>query len=198
MRPINNVVDASNYVMLELGQPTHPYDLDRLGGRAACGCGGPCRGRRWSPSTGWRAPSGDRASGSATPARTASSATPTTRRSASAGSWAAQLSEISETTTRVLLEAAYFTPMAMARTSKRLGLRTEASARFERGCDPEGIDRAARRFCEVLAVTAGPARAAGARRHPGGGARARSASGCRPARVNAMLGSALDDDAVAG
>ncbi|HAM01126.1 MAG TPA: hypothetical protein DCQ30_02700, partial [Acidimicrobiaceae bacterium] len=41
--------------------------------------------------------------------------------------------EISEATTRVLLEAAYFTPMAVARTSKRLGLRTEASARFERG-----------------------------------------------------------------
>ena len=50
-------------------------------------------------------------------------------------------SEIATATTEVLLEAAYFTPMAIARTSKRLGLRTEASARFERGCDPVG-DRA--------------------------------------------------------
>ena len=60
-------------------------------------------------------------------------------------------SEIAEATTDVLLEAAYFTPMAIARTSKRLGLRTEASARFERGCDPWGIEPAVRRFCEILA-----------------------------------------------
>ncbi len=66
-------------------------------------------------------------------------------------------SEIDDTTSRVLLEAAYFVPMAIARTSKRLALRTEASARFERGCDPAGIDRAAARFCELLALTAGPA-----------------------------------------
>ena len=64
-------------------------------------------------------------------------------------------SEIDDATVRVLLEAAYFDPMAIARTSKRLGLRTEASARFERGCDPAGIDRAAERFCELLALTAG-------------------------------------------
>ena len=56
-----------------------------------------------------------------------------------------------QATTGVLLEAAYFTPMAIARTSKRLGLRTEASARFERGCDPWGIEPAVRRFCEILA-----------------------------------------------
>ncbi len=59
-------------------------------------------------------------------------------------------SEIAGTTTEVLLEAAYFTPMAIARTSKRLGLRTEASARFERGCDPWGIDAAVNRFVELL------------------------------------------------
>jgi len=55
----------------------------------------------------------------------------------------------------VLLEAAYFTPMAIARTSKRLNLRSEASARFERGCDPEGIDRAVLRLCDLLGPTAG-------------------------------------------
>ena len=66
-------------------------------------------------------------------------------------------SEISESTTRVLLEAAYFVPIAIARTSKRLNLRTEASARFERGLIPEGIDRAADRFFELLSATSGPA-----------------------------------------
>ena len=64
-------------------------------------------------------------------------------------------SEIDRHDARVLLEAAYFVPMAIARTSKRLAVRTEASARFERGCDPAGIDRAAARFCELLALTAG-------------------------------------------
>ena len=66
-------------------------------------------------------------------------------------------SEIDDTTARVLLEAAYFVPMAVARTSKRLGIRTEASARFERGCDPAGIDRASERFCDLLSLTAGEA-----------------------------------------
>ena len=59
-------------------------------------------------------------------------------------------SEIADSTTEVLLEAAYFAPMAIARTSKRLGLRTEASARFERGCDPWGIEPSVARFCQVL------------------------------------------------
>jgi phenylalanyl-tRNA synthetase beta chain len=67
-----------------------------------------------------------------------------------AGIMGAASSEISEATTEVLLEAAYFAPMAIALTSKRLGLRTEASIRFERGCDPGGIDAAVNRFCQLV------------------------------------------------
>ena len=66
-------------------------------------------------------------------------------------------SEITDATTEVLLEAAYFTPMAVARTSKRLGLRTEASARFERGCDPGGSTAAVDRFCRAAGARARPA-----------------------------------------
>ena len=149
MRPINDVVDASNYVMLELGQPTHPYDLDRLAGaglivrRARPGeklvtldgvertLGTPGRGLG---DTGEDCLICD-AEGTAV---------------GIGGIMGGESSEISEATTRVLLEAAYFSPMAIARTSKRLGLRTEASARFERGCDPWGIDRAVDRFCELV------------------------------------------------
>jgi phenylalanyl-tRNA synthetase beta chain len=149
MRPINNVVDASNYVMLELGQPTHPYDLERLAGagllvrRARPGerlvtldgvertLGAPGRGLG---DTGEDCLICD-AEGSAV---------------GIGGIMGGESSEISDETTRVLLEAAYFSPMAIARTSKRLGLRTEASARFERGCDPWGIDRAVDRFCELV------------------------------------------------
>jgi len=151
MRPVNNVVDASNYVMLELGQPTHPYDLDRLEGggllvrrarRAekvvtldgvARTLGLPGRGLG---DTGEDCVICD-AAGSPV---------------GIGGIMGGASSEITAATTRVLLEAAYFAPMAIARTSKRLGLRTEASARFERGCDPWGIDRAAARVCELVAA----------------------------------------------
>ena len=83
--------------------------------------------------------------------------------------------------------------MAIARTSKRLTLRTEASARFERGCDPAGIDRAAERFCELLALTAGPDLTLADGRPRRGRRRARAARGrpCGPARVNGLLGTGL-------
>ncbi len=156
MRPINNVVDASNYVMLELGQPTHPYDLDRLPGHGLVV-------RRATPGETLVTLDGvERQLGRPGPGLgdtgedcliCDAERTPV----GIGGVMGGASSEISDTTSRVLLEAAYFVPMAIARTSKRLGLRTEASARFERGCDPEGIDRAGDRFCELLALTAGPA-----------------------------------------
>jgi phenylalanyl-tRNA synthetase beta chain len=143
MRPINNVVDASNYVMLERGQPTHPYDLARLGGpglivrRAAPGetletLDGVIRALAVNGDDCVICDADDVPVGIA-------------------GIMGGASSEISDGTTAVLLEAAYFTPMAIARTSKRLGLRTEASARFERGCDPWGIDACVNRFSQLLA-----------------------------------------------
>ncbi len=188
MRPINNVVDASNYVMLELGQPTHPYDLDRLGGtgllvrRAGAveqvttlddvvrtlGRPGPGMG-----DTGQDCLICD------------ATGTPV----GIGGIMGGASSEIGPDTTRILLEAAYFVPMAIARTSKRLALRTEASARFERGCAPDGIDRAAERFCDLLGLAAGPdlTLAEGVLDVIGDVPRPLEIT-VRPARVNGLLG----------
>jgi len=144
MRAVNNVVDASNYVMLELGQPTHPYDLGRLSGRGL-------RVRRGRPGERLVTLDGvERTVGADDCLITDAEGTPV----GIGGIIGGESSEISESTTEVLLEAAYFSPGAICRTSKRLGVRTEASARFERGCDPWGIDRAVDRFCQLLGTTA--------------------------------------------
>ena len=150
MRPINNVVDASNYVMLERGQPTHPYDIERLGGRGLIV-------RRAEPGETLETldgvtrtvgvPGGSVGDTGADCLICDADNVPV----GVAGIMGGASSEIADSTTEVLLEAAYFTPMAIARTSKRLGLRTEASARFERGCDPWGIDAAVNRFSQLLA-----------------------------------------------
>ena len=82
--------------------------------------------------------------------------------------------------------------MAIARTSKRLVLRTEASARFERGCDPAGIDRAVSRFIDLLALTAGASmRVAAGTIDVVGNVPGPVELEVRPARINALLGTAL-------
>ncbi len=155
MRPINNVVDASNYVMLEVGQPTHPYDLDRLPGRGLV-IRAAARGETLTTldgvarTLGLPGPLGD-------DGRDCLICDADSVPVAIGGIMGGSSSEIDAGTSRVLLEAAYFDPMSIARTSKRLGLRTEASARFERGCDPAAIDLAGERFCQLIALTAGPA-----------------------------------------
>jgi phenylalanyl-tRNA synthetase beta chain len=183
MRPINNVVDVSNYVMLELGHPNHAYDLAALPGRGL-------RVRRARVGESLvtldeverRFTAGDLLICDAedTPVGIA-------------GIMGGASSEVRGTTTELLLETAYFDPLTIAWTSKRLTLRSEASARFEKGVDPEGVVAAADRFCELLAATAtdvwldvrGPVTAPAPVR-------------VRTARVNGVLGTSLDDDEIKG
>jgi phenylalanyl-tRNA synthetase beta chain len=140
MRPINSLVDISNYVMLELGQPNHAYDLSLLGGKGL-------RVRR----------ARDRES-MVTLDGVERSFVPDDLLICDAedvpvgiaGIMGGAATEISDATTDVLLELAWFQPLAISRTSRRLGLRSEASARFEKGTDPEVLELAAMRFAELL------------------------------------------------
>ncbi len=200
MRPINHVVDASNYVMLELGQPNHPYDLDQLGGRGL-------RVRAAHPGEsivtldgearilGGRPPRG----GEEATAKDAVICNLNDLPVGIAGVMGGRASEIGEETSSVLVEVAHFDALAVGRTSRHLGLRTEASARFERGVDPEGLERAAARFCELVvqaAVAAGvePPKVARGIAEATAVAFAPTRLEVRPARVNALLGTSLGAD----
>ncbi len=140
MRSINNVVDVSNYVMLELGQPNHPYDLAKVAGpgfrvRVARD------GETLTTLDGVERPltsedllicdGDDVAVGMA-------------------GIMGGASSEIDDATTDVLLEMAWFHPIGIVKSSRRHKLRSEASARFEKGTDPGVIDLAMRRFADLL------------------------------------------------
>jgi phenylalanyl-tRNA synthetase beta chain len=143
MRPINNVVDVSNYVMLELNEPNHAYDLDTLGG-------GGFRIRRARP--------GETLVTLDDVERTLTVddlliCDALDRAIGIAGVMGGADTEIHDGTNVVALEMAWFQPDAIAATSARLGLRSEASARFERGRDPYGIDHAIARFAELLRET---------------------------------------------
>jgi phenylalanyl-tRNA synthetase beta chain len=184
MRAINNVVDASNYVMLDLGQPNHPYDLVRLPG-AGLVVRRASQGERLVTLDGV-----ERALGSEDLLICDATSAPV----GIAGIMGGATSEISESTTRVLLEAAYFNPVAVARTGKRLGLFTEARTRFERGCDPEIIDLAVARFASLLPdAAAGPTVDVRSEQHVPQPRKLR----VRTERVNEVLGTSLSDGEIA-
>jgi phenylalanyl-tRNA synthetase beta chain len=180
MRPINSVVDASNYVLLELGQPNHAYDLDRVAGPGL-------RARRARPGEELTTLDGVRRR--MTPDDlliTDAEDTPV----GIGGVMGGADSEISEATTDVLLEIAWFLPLAIAKTSRRHRLRSEASARFEKGADPEIAELAHLRFAELLG-------ASGARLEEGivdvrGELPAREPVRVRTSRVNKLLNTSLD------
>ncbi len=186
MRPINSVVDISNYVMLELGHPNHTYDLDLVAGRAL-------RVRR--ARDGERLVTLDDVERSVTADDTLITDGDDVPIGI-AGVMGGATTEISASTRSVLLEMAWWPSLMIARTSKRLRLRSEASMRYERGLDPFGIDRAVDRFCE-LATAAGATVAPGTIDERGdlpdpGPIRVRTP------RVNAMLGTDLAADQIAG
>jgi phenylalanyl-tRNA synthetase beta chain len=185
MRPINNVVDASNYVMLELGQPNHTYDLATLPGGALR--------VRWARAD-ETITTLDDVERTLTAGRDGVIADGADTAVGIAGVMGGASTEISGATTSVLLECAWWTPMAIAVSSKFLGLRSEASARFERGTDPEIVDLAARRLAELLAPS-------GARLVEGavtvdGRLPARTPVLVRTARVNRLLGTELESTEV--
>ena len=175
MRPIDAVVDATNYAMLELGQPLHGFDMDRLAGPGIV--------VRY-------ADDGERLTTLDDVERKLTAQdllicdveTPV----AIAGVMGGQTSEVSATTTNVLLESAYFTRGGVLLTGRRLGLHTEASHRFERGTDPEGVGRSASRGAKLIADWTGGTVLAGVAQ--AGGAPPRVTVAMRPSRATALLG----------
>jgi phenylalanyl-tRNA synthetase beta chain len=138
IRPINNIVDISNFVMLELGQPTHAFDADKLKGginvRLARGGGKflALDGKTYSltPETLVIADQ-ERAVGIG-------------------GVMGGEETGVTESTKNVLLEAAYFLPASIRRTARNLNLPSDASYRFERGVDPGMVLRASQRATELI------------------------------------------------
>ncbi len=139
VRPINNIVDITNYVLLELGQPLHAFDLDTLSGPAIF-----VR----------KAQRGEKIVTLDSKERELSEEMllicdkkgPV----AIAGVMGGQDTQVTEKTSNILIESAWFSPSSIRRTAKRLKLPTEASYRFERGVDPCIQEKAALRACELV------------------------------------------------
>ncbi len=144
MRPISNVVDVTNYVMLALGNPLHAFDLTTLrGGKIIVRRANPGETIRTLDGVERRLEPDDLLIADAE------------RGVALAGIMGGEETEIGESTTEVLLEAANFEPTAIFRTSERLRLRTEGSNRWEKGVDPYLAEPAAKLATQLIVETAG-------------------------------------------
>jgi phenylalanyl-tRNA synthetase beta chain len=139
MRPISAAVDATNYAMLEIGQPLHPFDLPLLKGPGIVV-------RRARPGERMVTLDGVERAFTDDDLLICDAERPV----GVAGVMGGELAEISSSTTEILLEAASFRREGIQRTRRRLGLSTEASTRFERGVDPEAVVAGADRACRLL------------------------------------------------
>ncbi len=175
MRPISAVVDATNYAMLELGQPLHAFDLDRLAGPGIV-----VR----------RAEDGERLTTLDDVERVLTAEDllicDLERPVAIAGVMGGADAEVSDATSAILLESATFTRTGVLRTARRLDLHSEASHRFERGIDPEGTDRAAVRCSALIAAWSGGRVLRGVAE--AGAVPERRWVSIRPSRASALLG----------
>ena len=143
-RSINNVADVTNYVLHELGQPLHAFDFEKLGGRRIV-----VR----------RAASGEKLKTLDGTERTLTKEmlviADAERAVALAGIMGGEESEISNQTKDVLIESAYFDPNSVRKTARKLAMDTEASRRFERGADRDGVLRAQQRCVDLICELAG-------------------------------------------
>jgi phenylalanyl-tRNA synthetase beta chain len=143
-RPINNVADITNYVLHELGQPLHAFDFEKLGGKRIVV-------RRAAPGEKLKTLDGVER----TLTKDMLVIADAEKAVALAGIMGGEESEISSQTTDVLIESAYFDPNSVRQTARKLGMDTEASRRFERGADREGVLHAQQRCVELICELAG-------------------------------------------
>ena len=186
LRPINNLVDVTNYVMWELGQPLHAFDADRVAERRIVV-------RRARP--GERITTLDGQTRSLEPDM--AMVCDPTRVLAVGGVMGGGDSEVTEQTTTVLLEAAYWDPGSIRRTSRALGLSTDAAYRFERGGDIDGLHDALDRAAQLMAELGGGRVARGiidVYPKP----RPRPHIRLRPARIERVIGACPPRDEVMG
>jgi phenylalanyl-tRNA synthetase beta chain len=186
LRPINNVVDVTNYVMIERGQPLHAFDYDRLREREIVV-------RRAQGTRSIRTLDGATRELASDDLLITTGAEPI----AIAGVMGGADSEVSEATVNVLLEGAWFDPASVRRTRRRLDLSSEASFRFERHVDIGGVTAALDRAAALIKQVAGGEVAAGVvEAHPG--RPAPRAIALRPRRVEEILGAELGRTEVTG
>lgn len=184
IRSINNVVDVTNLIMMELGQPLHAFDCLRLSG---------------SRIVVRTAEEGEQFTTLDNQPRVLTSSDlvicDAERPVALAGVMGGLNSEIENSTTSILLESAFFKPAAIRKTAKRHGLHTESSHRFERGIDIDGVVRALDRAASLIVELAGGVIAKGAIDvYPGKAERA--AIVFRPEKANELIGINLDHTAI--
>ena len=187
LRAINNLVDVTNYVLLEFGQPLHAFDFTRLAGGEIVVRLPHHDERQFTTLDGQeRELTGDTL-------LICDAARPV----ALAGVMGGLDSEVTPETRQVLIESAYFNPATIRRTSKRLGLSSEASYRFERGVDPDAVihalERAAQLMCEV-----GGGRVVGPRLDEYPAPLQHPRLNLRVTRTNQVLGTDFSTETIAG
>jgi len=186
LRPVNNVVDVTNYVLHELGQPLHAFDAGRLEGERIV-VRWAARGERFE------AIDGSAHALEADMLVIADASRPV----AVAGIMGGRETEVTGATTDVLLESAAFDPLAIRRTSRALKLASDSSYRFERGIDPRAVERASRRAAELILSVAGGTLAGGVVRE-GAEPPAPRRVELRAERCNALTGLDLAAETMAG
>ena len=179
LRPRNNVVDITNYVMLECGQPMHAFDYALLKGHTIVV-------RQAAPGTRFRTLDGKEH----TLPEGAVMVCDAEREVSVAGVMGGENSEISDATVDVVLESAYWNPASIRKTSKGLGIISDASQRFERGTDPGIVPWALDRAAALVRELAGGTLLKGAIDVYPRKIREREIP-LRPARVNQVLGTEL-------
>ncbi len=144
LTPINNVVDITNFVMMEMGQPLHAFDFDEV-------AKGKIIIRRAGSDTNFTTLDSKDHKLESDMLMICDGKRPV----ALAGVMGGENSEISNSTTRVLVESAYFNPISIRKTAKKTGIASDASHRFERGVDPDGTVKALNRAVSLMAQICG-------------------------------------------